>query len=132
MSLTEDERRTIVRLELEESSDTYEEIEILRQAKKFNGAATRVYYAVFHVVNALFIHDGLRAVTHKGSHLQFSQYYVKTGKLPIEFGRFYNNLQTLREKSEYNCFYNVTEQDIIDSSAIAKQLIEAIEKLIAN
>ena len=132
MSLTEDERRTIVRLELEKSRDTYEEIEILRQAKKFNGAATRVYYAVFHVVNALFIHDGLRAVTHKGSHLQFSQYYVKTGKLPIEFGRFYNNLQTLREKSEYNCFYNVTEQDIIDSSAIAKQLIEAIEKLIAN
>lgn len=41
-----------------------------------------------------------------------------------------NNLQTLREKSDYNCFFNVTEQDIVDGIELAGQFIDAIEQLI--
>ena len=55
MSMTDEERATLVRLELEKAHDTFEEIEILRQAGKWNGAANRVYYSVFHAVNALFM-----------------------------------------------------------------------------
>ena len=32
----------------------------MRQAAKWNGAANRIYYSVFHAVNALFIKDGLQ------------------------------------------------------------------------
>ena len=60
----------------------------------------------------------------------FSQYYVKTGKMPLEYGRFYNNLQTLREKSDYNCFYDVDEQDVIDGMGNAYKFIKAIEEFI--
>ncbi len=130
MSMTDEERATLVRLELEKAHDTFEEIEILRQAGKWNGAANRVYYSVFHAVNALFINDGLQSSRHKASHALFSLHYIKTGKLPADYGRLYNNLQTLREKSDYNCFYQVTEQDIADSIELVRQFIEAIEKLI--
>ena len=44
MSMTDEERSILVRLELEKAHDTFEEIEILRQAGKWNGAANRVYY----------------------------------------------------------------------------------------
>ena len=132
MSLNEEERAIIVCKELERAHETYEEIEVMRQAGKWNGAANRIYYAVFHAVNALFIHDGLQAVRHKGSHALFSQNYIKTGKLPMDFGRFYNNLQTLREKSDYNCFYDVDEQDVINGMEKANKFIEAIEGLIAS
>ena len=127
MSLSDEERTVIVQKELERAHETFEEIEIMRQAGKWNGAANRIYYAVFHAVNALFINDGLQTVRHKGSHALFSQHYIKTGKLPMDFGRFYNNLQTLREKSDYNCFYNVEEQDVIDGMEKANQFISAIE-----
>jgi uncharacterized protein (UPF0332 family) len=50
----------------------------------------------------------------------------------MDFGRFYNNLQTLREKSDYNCFYDVDEQDVIDGMEKANLFIEAIENLISK
>lgn len=132
MSLKDEERRTLVRLELEKAHETYEEIGILRQANKWNGAANRLYYAVFHAVNALFINDGLEVNRHKTSHALFSLHYVKTGILPADFGRLYNNLQTLREKSDYNCFYNVTEQDVLEGIELAKQFIDAVEAYISE
>ena len=36
MSMTDDERKTLVRLELEKAKDTFEEIEILTQANKWH------------------------------------------------------------------------------------------------
>lgn len=132
MSLNDDERRTLVRLEIEKAHDTFEEIELLCQGKKWNGAANRVYYSVFHAVNALFIYDGIQVNRHKASHALFSKYYIKTGKLPPNFGRLYNNLQTLREKSDYNCFYKITEQDVLDSVEQARQFIEVVEQMITK
>ena len=130
MSMNDEERLTMVKLELAKAHETFEEIEILRNAGKWNGAANRVYYSVFHAVNALFINDGIQSARHKASHALFSLHYIKTGKLLVDYGRLYNNLQTLREKSDYNCFYQVTEQDIADSVEQVRQFIDAIEKLI--
>lgn len=130
MSLSAEERRTLVEKELERACETFEEIEVLRQAGKWNGAANRVYYSVFHAVNALLINDGIQTVRHKSSHALFSQNYIKTGILPLEFGKLYNNLQTLREKSDYNCFYDVDEQDINEGTELARRFIEEIGKLI--
>lgn len=39
MSLTDDERATLVALELKKSHDTFEEIEVLTAANKWSGAA---------------------------------------------------------------------------------------------
>ena len=82
MSLNIEERNVIVRKELERAHETFEEIEVMCQAGKWNGAANRIYYAVLHAVNALLINDGFQAVRHHGSHALFSQHYIKTGKLP--------------------------------------------------
>lgn len=130
--MSNEERGIIVSKELERAHETFEEIEVMRQAGKWNGAANRIYYAVFHAVNALLICDGFQTVRHQGSHALFSQHYIKTGKLPIEFGRFYNNLQTLREKSDYNCFYDVDEQDVINGMEKAQTFINAIDKFITE
>lgn len=89
-----------------------------------------MYYSAFHAVNALFINDEIQSARHKASLALFSLHYIKTGKLPADYGRLYNNLQTLREKSDYNCFYQVTEQDIADSVEQVKHFIDDIEKLI--
>ena len=85
---------------------------------------------MFHAVNALFINDGLEAGRHKSSHSLFSMHYIKTGLLPVNYGRLYNNLQRLREKSDYNCFFDVSQQDIEEGIAIAEEFINAIEQYI--
>lgn len=119
MSLSNEERSLIVARELERAKEAYDDILYLQKDGRLSAAANRLYYAVFHAVSALLIKDGHQANSHNGSHILFSQLYIKTGILPSDFGTLYNNLQTLREKSDYNCFFDVSEQDIAEGIMIA-------------
>jgi hypothetical protein len=130
MSLSNEERNILVALELKKARETYAEIEVLVGANRLNGAANRMYYAVFHAVCALLINDGIQVNTHRGSHALFSQHYIKTGILPKEYGQLYNQLQTMREESDYNCAYDVEMDELQQRLEPAKRLIEDIEKLV--
>lgn len=132
MSLTSDERRTLVSLELNKARETFEEIGILTAAGRWNGAANRLYYAVFHAVSALLIHDGLSVNTHKGSHALFNLHYIKTGILSQEFGKLYNQLQAMREESDYNCAYDVDPDELVRRIEPARQLIEKVKELVVR
>ena len=77
MSLTNDERTTLVTLELKKAHETYEEIAVLIAANKWSGAANRLYYAVFHAINALLIRDGHSVNTHKAHMLYLTSIISK-------------------------------------------------------
>ena len=130
MSMTDEERATLVTLELEKAHETFEEIGILTAANKWSGAANRLYYSVFHAISALLLHDGHSVNTHNGSHAFFHLHYIKTGILPVEYGRLYNQLQTMREESDYNCVYDVNPDELKDRIGPAHNLIEKIEEII--
>jgi len=132
MSLSIEERNIIVSLELKRARETYDDIGCLISANRLNGAANRMYYAVFHAVCALLIHDGHQVSTHKGSHALFSLHYIKTGILPREYGQLYSQLQTMREESDYNCAYDVEMDEIDQRLKPAKRLIEDIERLVSK
>jgi len=132
MSLTNEERNTLVALELKKAIETYEDIGVLIDANRLNGAANRMYYAVFHAVCALLIHDGHQVNTHKGSHALFSQHYIKTGILPREYGQLYNQLQTMCEESDYNCAYDVEMDELQQRLEPAKRLLDEIERIVNN
>jgi len=100
MSLNDEERITIVELEMEKAKKIFSEIDLLMNAGLWSNAANRLYYSVYHAVCALLIKDGHKATSHQGNHIVFGAYYVKTGIFPPEYGRFYNQLQTLREQSD--------------------------------
>ena len=130
MSMTDEERATLVTLELKKAHETFEEIGILTAANKWSGAANRLYYSVFHAISALLLHDGHSVNTHNGSHAFFHLHYIKTGILPVEYGRLYNQLQTIREESDYNCVYDVNPDELKDRIGPAHNLIEKIEEII--
>ncbi|MBO7068074.1 MAG: HEPN domain-containing protein [Bacteroidaceae bacterium] len=130
MSLTNEERQTLVALELKKASETFEEINILAAANKWSGAANRLYYSVFHAINALLLHGGHSVSTHNGSHALFNLFYIKTGILPLEYGRLYNQLQTMREECDYNCVYEVEPEALQERIEPARRLIEDINKII--
>ena len=132
MSLSIEERNIIVSLELKRARETYDDIGCLISANRLNGAANRMYYAVFHAVCALLIHDGHQVSTHKGSHALFSLHYIKTGILPRGYGLLYSQLQTMREESDYNCAYDVEMDEIDQRLKPAKRLIEDIERLVSK
>ncbi|MBR1512722.1 MAG: HEPN domain-containing protein [Bacteroidales bacterium] len=131
MSLNDEERRIIVGLEIEKSRRTFSEIEILRQAGLWDNIANRLYYAAFHAVSALLINDGHSVGTHQGAVVMLHQHYVRTGILSKEDGAFYSQLQTLREKADYNCTYYATEEDTAPRIALTESFIEKVIGLIS-
>ena len=130
MSLNDEERKTLVGLEIEKSRRTFAEIDILRQVGLWDNIANRLYYAAFHAVSALLINDGHTVGTHQGAVVMLHQHYVKTGLLSKEDGAFYSQLQTMREKADYNCTYYATEQDTAPRIAATESFIEKIIGLI--
>lgn len=132
MSLREEDRRILVELELEKADKTFSQIEGLQREKYWDTMANRLYYSLFHAVSALLINDRREVGSHKGAAIRFHQYYVKTGIFSEEEGSFYSQMETLREKSDYNCFFNVTEEDVISKVAPAASFIKKVKQLIAN
>lgn len=130
MSINKEERKIIVGLEIEKARKTFSEIEILRQAGLWDNIANRLYYAAFHAVSALLINDEHPVGTHQDAVVMLHQYYVKTGILSKEDGAFYSQLQTLREKSDYNCTYYATEEDTAPRIASTEAFIEKVIGLI--
>lgn len=130
MSLSDEERRIVVQLEMERANRTFSEVDVLRAESLWNGVCNRLYYAVYHAISALLIHDGHQVYTHHGSHALFGLHYIKTGVLPAEFGKLYNQLQTMREESDYNCAFEAEPQDLEDKIEPARQLIETIGKMV--
>lgn len=112
MSLSDEERTIMVQREYEKA------LAFFRQARKnevigeWDVVANRLYYAVFHAVSALLINDGRKVGSHKGTVLTFGQHYVRTGIFPPEDGRFYSQLQTIREKADYSVVWSATECDL--------------------
>ena len=132
MSLSDEERDIVVRIEIEKARRAYEEALVLLENEFWSGAAGRLYYAIFHAVSGLLISDKHQVNSHKGSHILFSNYYIKTGALPNSFGTLYSQLESMREESEYNCTYDVDPDDLKQRIAPAKQMIDAIEQLIKS
>jgi len=97
MSLNDEERTTVVRLQLEKAHANFDQIALLSEAGYWDNVANRLYYALFHAVSALLISDGHNVGSHRGAVGAFGQNYVTTGIFTIEEGKHYSRLQGLRE-----------------------------------
>jgi len=130
MSLNEEERRTVVRLQMEKAHAYFNQIPLLCEAGYWDNVANRLYYSLFHAVSALLVNDGYMVSSHRGAVGAFGQHYVTTGIFTIDDGKHYSRLQGLREKSDYNCTYNATKKEIAPKIEPTRLLIEKIEKYI--
>lgn len=130
MSLDESNRSLIVKMEMDKASKTLFEAETMVNLNMPSGGADRLYYAVFHAVNALLVHDKIRIKSHKGAYTMFCLHYVNTGKVPKEYGNRYRQLEVMREESDYNCFYEVTVTELQQLIPLAKEMIDTIAAMV--
>lgn len=121
--MEEGSRQDIIELQIERSLAILQEIEILVANKLWATTANRLYYALFHSACALLIKDSHPVKSHQGVSMSIGQYYVNSGVLTREEGKFYGRMQGLRERSDYNCMIQITEEDV-------KAYIEPTRKLV--
>lgn len=129
MNLTEEERSSLTLLYLEKAEETMQEVEVAVAAKKWNMAANRLYYALFHAATALFVSDGRAVGTHLGAKVTLGIHYVRTGVLTREQGRLFSRLETLRERADYDGFFSADESDVTALLPQAYALFERLREL---
>ena len=119
MSLSDEERSIVVELEIEKAYVAYKETIWLMEKSSWSGAAS-----------ALLIHDCHQVNSHKGSHILFGNYYIKTEILPKEYATIYSQMEAIREEGEYNCTYKVTENELQQRLPRAKEMIDTIAAMV--
>lgn len=130
MSLNDEERKTMVGLQLEKANRFMEQAEMVRGLQQWDLSANRYYYACFHAVQALFIHKGLASKTHTGMLRQFGLHFIKTGIIEDRLGGFLTRMEQLREKSDYNCLFSISEEELCTIIEPAHELLKVINDLI--
>jgi len=112
------------------ASDTMEDARILANAGRWNACVNRLYYACFYVVSALLVRHGLSSSKHTGVRSLFNKHYVKTGKIPKDLARIYNDLFERRQEGDYIDFVMFQESQVQPWIAEAEQLFGHIRNLI--
>ncbi len=131
MTLKDDERQNLVALYREKALETLSEADAAIEKEKWSMAANRLYYMLFHAVTALLVRDGISVGSHDGAKTKFGQHYVKTGLVSADQGRLYSQLESLRSRADYDCFFKATKTDIDEYYSLSVQLFDRLMELLA-
>jgi uncharacterized protein (UPF0332 family) len=93
-------------------------------------AASRAYYAMFHVVQAFLLGKGLAFSKHSAVHAAFGQHFAKTGEVPAEFHRYLIRGMEARHAGDYGKPNAITPEESAEQIARAEQFLELAERLI--
>ena len=130
MILKDEERQTLVKLYLGKSDEAMEDALLNCSQARWNAAANRLYYSLFHAITALFVSDGIPVRSHSGMKVKFGKEYVLTGKASEEEGKLLSQMETMRERADYDATFTASESVIKERTESVRNMIQHIKELI--
>lgn len=125
-TLTDEQRRDIVRYRMENAQKMLSEVESHRENGFYNTAVNRMYYACYYAATAMLISMGIEVKSHDGVRLNLGKYVVMEGRLSPDLGRFYSRLFSKRSTGDYDDFINHTLTTVDELLPQARQLISTL------
>lgn len=122
--------KNLVLYRMTRADEALEDARILAKAQRWNACVNRLYYACFYAVSALLVMDGLSSSKHAGIRGLFNRQYVKTGKIPKDLARIYNDLFERRQEGDYIDFVSFQESQVLPWISEAEKLIRFIATLV--
>lgn len=95
---------TLIQYRLERAQESLDDARLLADTERWNACVNRLYYSCFYAVSALLARDGLSSSRHTGVRSLLNRHYVRTGKVPRELARVYNDLFERRQEGDYTDF----------------------------
>ena len=89
-------KEDLINYRIARAKDTLEDAPILAENEKWNSAINRLYYAAYYAVIALLLSAELKPTTPNGAKTNFSEYFVKTGKIDRELANIFSQLFSWR------------------------------------
>lgn len=115
---------------IHKAKQNLEIVESLIRDGYYNFAINRSYYAAFDAMRAVNAIDGFDSSKHSGVIAHFNQFYVKTGIFPPETSTVIRKASNLREKSDYEDFFEASESDALSTYGIVSGFIREVESFL--
>ncbi len=68
---------------LSKSDEVMREAKVLIAAESWAGAMNRLYYAAFHTVSVLLLHNDIKHKAHNGAEAMLEFHFVRTGLVSV-------------------------------------------------
>lgn len=105
----------------------------LYKSGEYEVALNRAYYSAFDAMRSINILDGFDSSKHSGVIAHFNQEYVKTGKFVSTTSSIIRKASMLREKSDYEDFYEADQEETLDIITKVEGFLKDVEAfLISN
>ena len=130
MSLSDEERGVLVKMYMDKSFDTLEDARCNMKMCRWNSAANRLYYALFHAVTALFVSDGLSVGSHNGARTVFGKEYVLTGLATEDEAKLFAQMETMRERADYDAAFKASDEVVKERFCRVESMIQHIVEII--
>jgi len=93
----------------------------------YDTAANRSYYSIFHAVRAVLALDGKDFKKHPGVISCFQWDYIKTGVFDKKLSDILKSAFSLRTDSDYEDFYIIPKEDVVQQVAEAGEFYTEIK-----
>jgi len=112
MGLSQENRVDVVKYRIERAFIALDQAKKNLQIKCLEVTANRLYYAAYYAASALLIAHGIQTKSHDGCIGQFGLHFIKPGILPMEKGKLFRKLFTMRLTGDYDDHFDLTEEDV--------------------
>ena len=123
-------KNDLINYRIARAKDTYDDALILSEREKWNSTINRLYYATYYAVMALLLDSDLKPATHNGAKSNFSEHFIKTGKIDSKYGKMYSQLFTWRQKGDYDDLFDFDKNKVMPYFEPVNDFILLIEKTI--
>jgi uncharacterized protein (UPF0332 family) len=125
-------KEELIRYRLKKARETLEDAAILFRSGRLFSTLNRIYYALFYEVAALLSTEDLSSGKHTGIRSLFNEHFVKTGRVPLELGRFYSRMYDFRQKGDYGDFVEFEEEKVKEWLDQASAFIDKMDVIIED
>lgn len=106
--------------------------EYLIEHKNYNGAANRIYYAVFHALRSILAINQVDFKKHSAVISYFRKSYIKTNIFPIQVSKTIGKAFDLRSEGDYDDYYDVSKEEAVNLANETKFLLNLIQQYLEN
>ena len=112
-----------IELLLAKATQSLDAANLLRQQGYFDFAASRAYYAMFYVAEALLASLGQSYSTHGAVQAAYGREFAKTGRLDPKFHRWLIDAQDFRSTGDYETGVDITPEQAAQICEWAREFI---------
>ena len=130
MTLTDEDRDTLIKYNVEKSKKAIEDAQFLIENNKLDIAANRIYYGIFYILSALSLKHRFSTKKHHQLHGWFNKNFIHTNIIDEKYSQIVKQAFKIRSDADYDVT-KVFSNDLIEKSfEEMKEFISSIEKLL--